>query len=308
MILGGLCTCARSGLPARWARHLLLLQICFRLSALLVQWCVQAFPPCGSFAATVHPAIFPAIGKIKAAQDAGQPRIMAIASAIPDVVAAMSHGMACRELCESVVGTCSCVGDRDHPLSFGEAITAAEQSNESFKQVPFLCCQGLSSTATMQALKHVSLAGAGQCIDAHRGCLSCSYIACNMTSCASLVQLGLTHLDDEFKDTLFRDVWNKPLCDIFTPQSDSEFRGLCPTVPRSCDDVSFCADLDQATKSMTEAIIAAQIAHSVFAFVDGPAGLLPQGDIVGQVLLNTFPLDSGASVERVQDISLSDLR
>jgi hypothetical protein len=178
----------------------------------------------------VHPAIFPAIRKIKAAQDAGQPRAIAVATAVPDLVKAMSRGMACRELCEAVISTCSCSSDPAHPLSFGEAVTAAEAQNESFKK------------------------------------------------------LGLTHLDQDFKSTVFRDIWDKPLCHIFTPKDDPDFGGLCPTVAPVCGDNSFCADLGDSSRTTTEAIIAAQIAHSVFGFVDGPTGLLKQSDTVGKVL------------------------
>lgn len=95
-----------------------------------------------------------------------------------------------------------------------------------------------------------------------------------------VVQLGLQTLGDDFKDTLFRDIWDKPLCDIFTSKDDAEFAGDCDRdvigENAKCTSAAFCEGLDDAQRAGTETIIATQLARSVFAFVEGPAGVISQ--------------------------------
>lgn len=100
-----------------------------------LQWCVQALPECGSFQTHVHKAIFPAIIEAKKEEDAGQPQSIAIAEAVPGLVRAMSKTMACKEMCEAAVMSCSCKTDGHAALTFGEAIENAEKAEEDFKEV-----------------------------------------------------------------------------------------------------------------------------------------------------------------------------
>jgi hypothetical protein len=99
-----------------------------------VQWCVQVLPECGSFQKSVHSAIFPAIKKIKQAEDAGQPKSVAIAAAVPGLIEAILKTMGCREMCQAVVDTCSCNAPGER-LTFGEALLAAEANNEVVQNV-----------------------------------------------------------------------------------------------------------------------------------------------------------------------------
>ena len=71
----------------------------------------------------------------KKAEDAGQPQSVAMAEAIPGLVAAMSKTMACKEMCEAAVSSCSCKADGSDVLTFGEAITNAEQIEDGFQKV-----------------------------------------------------------------------------------------------------------------------------------------------------------------------------
>lgn len=58
-----------------------------------------------------------------------------MAEAIPGLVAAMSKTMACKEMCEAAVSSCSCKADGSDVLTFGEAITNAEQVEDGFQKV-----------------------------------------------------------------------------------------------------------------------------------------------------------------------------
>lgn len=189
-------------------------------------WCVQALPECGSFQKHVHKAIFPAILAAKKAEDAAQPQNIAIAEAVPGLVAAMSKTMACKEMCEAAVTSCSCKADGDGILTFGEALENAEKIEAGFKE------------------------------------------------------LGLQTLGDDFKDNLFQDIWNKPVCDIFTSKDDPAFDGTCDVEligdKAKCGSTAFCDGLTDDQKSGTETIIATQLARSVFAFIEGPAGIIQQ--------------------------------
>lgn len=100
-----------------------------------MQWCVQALPECGSFQQSVHRAIFPAILEAKKAEDAGKPQSVAVAEAVPTLIEAMSKGMACREMCEAAVNTCSCGTSGGSGITFGQAIMDAEKSDKGFAAV-----------------------------------------------------------------------------------------------------------------------------------------------------------------------------
>lgn len=95
----------------------------------------------------MHKAIFPAIVAAKKAEDAGQPQQIAIAESVPGLVEAMSKTMACKEMCEAAVTSCSCKQDGDDVLTFGEAIENAEKVEDGFKQVlhPTTDCRALCS-------------------------------------------------------------------------------------------------------------------------------------------------------------------
>ena len=99
-----------------------------------MQWCVQVVPECGSFKEHVHEAIFPAAKAVKQAEDAGQPKQIAMAAAVPGLVKAMLRTMACREMCQAAVDTCSCQ-QGGKPLTFGEALVSAEEYNANFQEV-----------------------------------------------------------------------------------------------------------------------------------------------------------------------------
>lgn len=94
------------------------------------------------------------------------------------------------------------------------------------------------------------------------------------------VQLGLDTLGEDFRDDLFKNIWNQPLCSIFTKKDDPTFFGQCDDNviggKAKCTSTAFCDGLTDEQKSGTEKIIATQIARAVFAFVDGPAGVLAQ--------------------------------
>lgn len=203
------------------------------LTSLQALWCVQALPECGSFQTHVHKAIFPAFVAAKKAEDAGQPESVAMAEAIPGLVAAMSKTMACKEMCEAAVSSCSCKADGSDALTFGEAITNAEQVEDGFQK------------------------------------------------------LGLQTLGEDFKTTLFRDIWDKPVCDIFTSKDDPDFGGYCDADvigdKAQCTKTNFCDGLNDEQRAGTETIIATQLAKSVFAFVEGPAGIIQQRSSSTQV-------------------------
>jgi hypothetical protein len=105
-----------------------------------------------------------------------------------------------------------------------------------------------------------------------------------------MVQLGLQTLGEDFRDTLFRDIWDKPLCDIFTPKDDAEFAGSCDADVigdnAKCTTSAFCDGLDHAQRAGTETIIATQFARSVFAFIEGPAGVIQQRSATTKVCTN----------------------
>lgn len=100
--------------------------------------------------------------------------------------------------------------------------------------------------------------------------------------------LGLQMLGQKFSDTLFAKIWDKPVCDIFTPKDDPTFAGECDDAvvkADSCTSDAFCDGLSDKKKKSAESVIATQIARSIFGFVDGPAGILKQGKtVVAQVM------------------------
>lgn len=98
-------------------------------------------------------------------------------------------------------------------------------------------------------------------------------------------ELGLQLLGQNFSDTLFAEIWDKPVCDIFTSKDDADFAGECTThvvEAATCGSDKFCTGLSDKKKKSAESIIATQIARSVFGFVDGPAGIVEQGSSVAQ--------------------------
>lgn len=99
-----------------------------------MQWCVQVLPECGSFREVVHKAILPAALEMKKAEDAGKPRIAAVSAAVPGLLEHIMKTMACKEMCEATVNTCSCKSP-GKGLTFGQALQAAEEFNAEFQQV-----------------------------------------------------------------------------------------------------------------------------------------------------------------------------
>ena len=87
---------------------------------------MQVLPECGTFAKAVHSAVFPAIQKMKEAEDAGQPRSVAVGAGVPTLVKAFAKALGCREMCQAVVDTCSCNDSAGDSMSFGDALTAAK--------------------------------------------------------------------------------------------------------------------------------------------------------------------------------------
>lgn len=99
--------------------------------------------------------------------------------------------------------------------------------------------------------------------------------------------LGLQMLGQNFSDTLFGKIWDKPVCDIFTSKDDPMFAGECDAdviAANNCTSDAFCEGLSDTKKKSAESVIATQIARSIFGFVDGPAGILKQGTTVAQVM------------------------
>lgn len=94
------------------------------------------------------------------------------------------------------------------------------------------------------------------------------------------MQLGLQTLGEDFRDTLFRDIWDQSVCDIFTSKEHAFFDGTCDEDVigdnAQCSTSDFCDGLDDAQRAGTETIIATQLARSVFAFIEGPAGVISQ--------------------------------
>lgn len=94
------------------------------------------------------------------------------------------------------------------------------------------------------------------------------------------MQLGLQTLGEDFKSSLFHNIWDKPVCDIFTSKDDPEFAGTCEKDiigdNAKCSTTTFCDGMDDAKRAGTETIIATQLARSVFAFIEGPAGVIEQ--------------------------------
>lgn len=104
-------------------------------------------------------------------------------------------------------------------------------------------------------------------------------------------ELGLQMLGQNFSDTLFAEIWDKPVCDIFTSKDDPEFAGECNAdviKADTCSSDAFCDGLSEKKKTSAESVIATQIARSVFGFVDGPGGILAQGQSVAQVCTITI--------------------
>jgi hypothetical protein len=120
-------------LQLQWHQGQVLLYV--RLDLLFcMQWCVQVLPECGSFRDFVHQAIFPAALKIKKAEDAGKPKIAAVSAAVPDLLKHILQTMACKEMCEATVNTCSCKAPGG-ALTFGQALEAAQKYNTDFQKV-----------------------------------------------------------------------------------------------------------------------------------------------------------------------------
>jgi hypothetical protein len=91
----------------------------------------------------------------------------------------------------------------------------------------------------------------------------------------------------DLKDTIFPGIWDMPLCDIFSSKDDPGFTGTCDneviTRDKSCSNNSFCEGLDSKKKVIVEAVIAGQIAKSVFGIVSGPSGLSAHSDNFSKV-------------------------
>jgi hypothetical protein len=132
-----------------------------------MQWCIQALPECGTFQEHVHRAIFPAILEAKKMEDQGKPQSVAIAEAVPLLVEAMSKGMACREMCEAAINTCSCGTSGGAGVTFGEAIMNAEKNDKGFAKVRLPAQQArraipftltvVMACAQPQSLCHISI-------------------------------------------------------------------------------------------------------------------------------------------------------
>jgi hypothetical protein len=98
-------------------------------------------------------------------------------------------------------------------------------------------------------------------------------------------QPGLTA--DELKSTLFKDVWAKPVCDLFTSKDAPDFVGTCDAAvigaDAHCADNSFCSGLADTKRSVVEATLAGHIAETVLGFVTGSGGLSDQDKSISKV-------------------------
>ena len=87
-------------------------------------------------------------------------------------------------------------------------------------------------------------------------------------------------------ETMMIDVWDKPICDLFTSKNDPEFVGMCDeaVVTSTCTDKAmYCNSVTEGDKILVEEMVALQIAHGMLGFMDGPAGILKQESTFGEV-------------------------
>ena len=61
-------------------------------------WCAQTVPKCGSYASTVENVLLPALTQITRSQAHGQTPVEALSGAMPDLLAASSLSMPCRQV------------------------------------------------------------------------------------------------------------------------------------------------------------------------------------------------------------------
>lgn len=89
------------------------------------------------------------------------------------------------------------------------------------------------------------------------------------------------------KTTIFRDMWDTPVCDLFTSKDDATFAGECDATvigaDKACSDNTFCAKIDDSKKSIVESVIVTQVAKVLLGFTSGASGIMPQHDAIGQV-------------------------
>ncbi|KAK9839741.1 hypothetical protein WJX84_000691, partial [Apatococcus fuscideae] len=99
-------------------------------------WCAQTAPKCGSFQGAVEGAVLPAISTVLTASDNGRTPLDALSEAVPSLLQASNLALPCREMCEAVVGTCSCNKER----SFGDLLekvdAAIGSSSSSLPPIP----------------------------------------------------------------------------------------------------------------------------------------------------------------------------
>jgi hypothetical protein len=90
----------------------------------------------------------------------------------------------------------------------------------------------------------------------------------------------------KLKATIFKDVWDTPVCDMFTSKDDADFAGECVAEvigkDKACSDNTFCTNLADSKKSIVESVIVTQMAKVLLGFTSGASGLMPQHDAIGQ--------------------------
>lgn len=92
---------------------------------------------------------------------------------------------------------------------------------------------------------------------------------------------------DDLKTSVFKGIWDEPVCELFAPSTDDDFIGECDldtvTANKQCSSGGFCDGLDEGKQSLVESVIASQIARTVLGFTHGAAGMSTQHTAIAQV-------------------------
>lgn len=92
---------------------------------------------------------------------------------------------------------------------------------------------------------------------------------------------------DDLKSSVFKEIWDSPVCELFTPSTDDDFIGECdletPKANAECSSGGFCDGLDKSKKSLVESVIASQIARTILGFTHGATGMSAQHSAINQV-------------------------
>lgn len=112
-------------------------------------WCGQTAPTCGTFEKVLD-EILPALGQV--AREQSGPR-EALASAFPSMLAALSLGMPCREMCSQVTDQCNCGRTA---ATVGQMLTNINRDRtSSLPSSPFLYTTNMSLATSRQLFSSV---------------------------------------------------------------------------------------------------------------------------------------------------------